>query len=290
MSGSKNTELTVKYVCRSLADDQLRVEEDRLGRVLDEPDDGEQHERQRHDDAAGSCGSAVGPIASGAAARTSARTGRRRTPSAAAPSRSRASTPPGCRTAPRTARAAARPSPSLAARPGRPRRLPARLDRGRGGWAGKLRSGETFVLAKRRHDERERARRDDDVQRHEQVRRRSTGLDRDPERQRQHGQRRQQPRPPRVSRPRSQPTTARASTAATSREQRVAMNHAAAAASARCRPARAAGASASAPSIAGLQRGRCAASNDRREQRRRTTTPSFGQRSAESASAITATV
>ena len=94
MSGSKNTELTVKYVWRSFCDDQLRVQDDRLGRVLDEPDQRE-HDAPARRSASGSVRAAPASSRSRAAGRTAARTGRRRRPSAAAPSRSRASRSPG---------------------------------------------------------------------------------------------------------------------------------------------------------------------------------------------------
>ena len=181
MFGSKNTELTVKYACTSLAAISLGFRKIVLVAYSTKPTIANSTASPAR--GSGRSGSAAASSRSAAAGRTPARTERRRTRSAAGPSRSSPSTPPAARTARRRRPAAARASRPACGGPGAGIRL-ARL------------AGPALAAAQGRDDERERAGRHHEVQRHEQVVCRPSGLDRDPERERnQHGAR-QHRRPP----------------------------------------------------------------------------------------------
>ena len=203
------------------------------------------------------CESARRPVEPRAAGRTAARTGRRRTPSAAAPSRSRSSRSTAARRARRTARAAARPTRTCGCAVLRPLALAERVWTTNASDAGG----------------------DDQVERHEQVGRRAAGLDRDAERQRDHGQQRRAAAAAGGSAAASRATTASAAAAATA-PAADGGGPRAAGASARCRPA-------AAPARARARRAspRARSARSPRQQRRRrraarpTITPSLRQRS-----------
>ena len=119
MFGSKNSELTRKYVLELVRGDDLRVEQQVARRVLDEPDRDEDAPRARRARRGTARSTSRVHVARARAASSAARTGRRRRRRSAARDRSRSSTRP----APRRARSRApsshsdrRPAPARARR------------------------------------------------------------------------------------------------------------------------------------------------------------------------------
>ena len=143
-----------------------------------------------------------------------------------------------------------------------------------------------LVLAQRGHDERKRSSCDDDVKRHQQVRRRPARLNRNPERNREHHERRQQPRPPgdrhRDRGDDGQPPAARQRARTTGGDAR-----SCSCGECQMSASSSTGASTSAPSIAPALARSLPASSATATSAAATTTPSFGSGPDRAANAVT---